>query len=394
MNDIKHYKLKLRLIFIESILTFGAMGFCMPIMTVFWNSIGMDQKLIGLSQMICTLAMLIFDIPMGYMADRFNRKKMNLLGDFGIVITFIIYMSAHNFVTVLVAETLCGIFIAMTNGVDNAFLKFYSDKIDESGELFRKNNAKLSIYQGLSFAFAIIIGMFISKYSIRATIGAVAIPFIIGTILSLFIDDIGAKIESTEKGVIRKFIANIKHILKDEETRWLVFVWSIADNITHAIIWVLTPLLILVGVPVYIVGIGWLLNYITPVIGAIIARKIMNIRFSHKVALPFILVAIGTLPIIINANIFTVWLFALTGIASGFKKTFFMPAIQERVEDNYQTTIVSVVSTVARIVYLPAVYLINYFGDVNPQNALTANLIIFIPLAFIIYLHYNKRSVK
>ena len=127
------YELKLKLIIIESVITYSAFGFCMPIMTVFWNSIGMNQTLIGLSQMMCSIAILVFNIPMGYIADRFNRKKMNIIGDFGIVITFVIYMLAKRFIVVILAETLCGIFVAMTNGVDNSFVKFYCYKIDKTG---------------------------------------------------------------------------------------------------------------------------------------------------------------------------------------------------------------------------------------------------------------------
>ena len=367
MNDNKN-DLKLKLIFIESTLTNSSFGLCMPIMTVFWNSIGMNQTLIGLSQMICTLAMLVFDIPMGYIADKFDRKKLNIIGDFGIIITFLIYMFAHSFIVVVIAETLCGIFTAMTNGVDNAFMKFYSDKIDDTGNLFKKNIAKLSICQSVGFVASILIGMVISKYNLRLAVGSLVVPFIIGTTLSLFIDDIGARIEPKHISTAKEFISNLKYILKGKETRWLVLAWSVMDNITRAIVWVLSPILILIGVPIYIVGIGWLLNNIASIFGSIFAKKIQNIEISKKFALHILLVILGTLPIIITPNIWTVWLFALTGFASGLPKTLFMPVIQEKNKDKYQTTVVSITTTVARLVYLPSVYLINMSEILNHKT--------------------------
>ena len=140
-------KRKLRIVFIESVLSAAGVGLCIPIMTVFWNSVGMDQTLIGISQMMFTVAVLCSDIPMGYIADRYSRKSLNIIGDFGVGLAFIIYAFTRNFWTVVLAETLTGIFFGMTNGVDRSFVKFYSDKIDETGKLFRKNNARLTSYQ-------------------------------------------------------------------------------------------------------------------------------------------------------------------------------------------------------------------------------------------------------
>ena len=39
---------------------------------------------------------------------------------------------------VVAGEILCGLFMAMSGGVDRAFLKIYSDKIDSTGGLFGK----------------------------------------------------------------------------------------------------------------------------------------------------------------------------------------------------------------------------------------------------------------
>ena len=80
----------------------------------------------------------------------------------------------------------------MSSGVDRAFLKIYSDKIDNS-EFFKKKTAELAVWQIISMCLAIVIGMFIAKYDIRLTIFAVAIPFLAAAILALTIKDVGEK---------------------------------------------------------------------------------------------------------------------------------------------------------------------------------------------------------
>jgi len=192
----------------ESMLTYPGVLICIPVITVFWNSVGMDQFLIGVSQMICAATLFLFDVPMGYVADRFSRKALNVIGNFGIAATFIFYALAQNLWMVIVGEILCGLFLAMSSGVDRAFLKIYSDKIDGTGNLFRKKTAQLAIMQIVCMCVAILIGMIIAKYSIRWTIFVVAIPFLIAAVLALMIRDMGEKIIATNTNHFRDMFEN------------------------------------------------------------------------------------------------------------------------------------------------------------------------------------------
>lgn len=82
MKENNIYKSNLKLTLIESVLTSIGAGFSVPIMTVFWNSIGMNQTDIGFVQMIFTIVLVFLDIPMGYIADKTNRKVLNIFTNF------------------------------------------------------------------------------------------------------------------------------------------------------------------------------------------------------------------------------------------------------------------------------------------------------------------------
>ena len=75
----KMYKKNLIKIILETILTSIGAGFSVATITIFWNSIGMDQKAIGFVQMAFTIVICCLDIPMGYLADRCNRKLFPFL---------------------------------------------------------------------------------------------------------------------------------------------------------------------------------------------------------------------------------------------------------------------------------------------------------------------------
>lgn len=368
---------------LESMLTYSGVLICIPIITVFWNSIGMNQLLIGVSQMICAATLFLFDVPMGYVADRFSRKALNVIGDFGIAATFIFYSFAKNFWMVIAGEILCGLFLAMSGGVDRAFLKIYSDRIDSTGELFKKKTAELAVCQVVCMCASIMAGMFIAKYSIRWTIFAVAIPFLVAAVLALMVRDIGERIEAKHKNQFKDMFENFKYVTKNAEIKWLVYSYAIGFEVTHPIIWALTPLLTLGGFPVWLVGIGWLVWYGLAPLGALLAKRTGHWKTSSQILVPFAIVLFASLPVMLAPNLITTLLFSLSGISFGIVSIYIMPKIQAKTEEKYQTTVVSIASTAARLIYIPLVLITNYFGNAAPQYILLATVVIFAPLTLL-----------
>ena len=101
MESKSIYSKNLKLISIETILTSIGSSFSISIINLFWNSIGMTQTDIGFIQMMFTIILVCLDIPMGYLADRFNRKIVNIIGDIGVALTFLFYGFSRNMFMVI-----------------------------------------------------------------------------------------------------------------------------------------------------------------------------------------------------------------------------------------------------------------------------------------------------
>lgn len=390
---------KIKYIMLESFFTAGGLGLSLPILTEFWNGCGMNQELIGLSQMICSIASLILSYPLGYIADKYDRRLLNVLGDLGMSIVFLLYAFCKSFVGVLICEFLAGVFLAMSEGVDSSLLKYYSDKLDKeqnSKDSFQKFNSRMSTNSFISLMLFLVLGMFVAMIDIRLNMALVFVPNIIGTIFGFMVPDIGDRLTNEEgDSSIKTIFKTTKYLTNHPKKIWYLIAVSWANKVTHPVIWVLTPLLIMAGVPTYIVALGWIMNYGAPILGSIFARKFKDSKFSTKFLLPFITVGISSLILIINTNIFTVWLFSLVGFSRGYTKVLLIPELQKGTLDKYQTSLISLLDTVSRIIYIPAVYIINYFGNDNPINSLKVNLIFFIPVALLIYIFirkYDKRE--
>ena len=392
MKQTSIYKKNLNLTIIETILTSIGVGFSVPVITIFWNSIGMNQTDIGFTQMMFTIFLVCLDIPMGYLADRFNRKVLNIIGDIGVALTFLYYAFAQNMYMAICAECLLGVFIAMTNGVDQSFIKFNADKIDSSGKLFKKVNTKIYTYRYIVTFITMLMGGFIAKYSLRLTIGMSFVPYFVGGIIAFFIKDYAKKAESKHKNILKDMYLSVKEIVKYKKIRPYLLAYVVGKEITHPHIWVFTPLMVMCGVPIEIVSLGWVFSQIFQIIGARISEKIIYLKTSTKFLLSVAITFLWMGVLIINTNIFTVWVFVLNGLVQGLIAGSVVTPLQERTKEEYQTSVMSIASTGARLLYIPLVFFINYLGNIKPQLALVGMVAIFIPLSLYVVFQLKKNE--
>lgn len=390
MNEKRIYKRNLNLIVIETILTSIGAGFSVSIINLFWNAIGMNQTDIGFTQMMFTIVIVCLDMPMGYLADRFNRKVLNMIGDIGVAFTFLYYAFAQNMYMAIISECLLGIFMAMTNGVDQAFIKYNADKIEPSGKLFKRINARIYTLRYIVTFIIMIIGGLLSKYSLRLAVGMSFVPYIAGGIVAFFINDYSKKIRKRHSNILQDMCLNFKEIMKDGKTRVYLLAYIVGREITHPHIWIFTPLMIIVGIPIEIVSLGWIFSEVFKIIGAKIAEKIINIKISIKFAMIVAITFFWMSILVIHTNILTIWIFVLNGLVVGLVSGSMITPLQENAKEENQTSIMSIASTGARLLYIPLVYIINYLGNLKLQLAFVGMIIIFIPISFYIIVKLIK----
>lgn len=368
---------------IEMIVTGTLMA--MPIMVPFYHSIGMDQGQIGLSQSIFTAALLVLNVPTGWIADRFNRKWSNTFGDLGCALALLFYAQATCFADVIVAEIVFGIAAAFSQGADSALLKAHTCTIDRSGALFLKQNALLETWRPIAQVIALVIGGVVGATDLRLAIAISAIPYGIGCALSLFVKEEGERLISQHRNPLRDMARVARESVgTDPRLRWLIAAYAIGREVTHVMIWALTPLLILAGVPLGIVAVGWVLNSLSVALGAHTAH-----RWAHplsdwqKFALPVGAVTISLIVMSLHLSLVTVWVYAVLGIAQGWSAATLMPLVQAKAPASSQATIVSIAKSASQLLYIPLVWVIGIAGEVDIRLTMVATLVVFVPLAAI-----------
>ena len=94
----------------------------MPIVVPFYESNGLTMKDIMILQAVYSIAIVILEIPSGYLADVIGRRKTLIIGAMFGTIGFATYSFSFGFMGFLVAEIILGIGQSCISGADSAML--------------------------------------------------------------------------------------------------------------------------------------------------------------------------------------------------------------------------------------------------------------------------------
>ncbi len=125
---------------------------------LFWRSIGMDLQQILLLQAIYAVVLALLEVPSGYIADVFGRRKTVIASSILQTVGGTCYLFAHGFGMCLVAELFWALADSMNSGADEAMIQ---DSLLEEGK--GRYWEKVKIVGGCAFKcgstfFALLVG--------------------------------------------------------------------------------------------------------------------------------------------------------------------------------------------------------------------------------------------
>lgn len=177
----------------------------------------------------------------------------------------------------------------------------------------------------------------------------------------------------------------------DKRLKWLIIAFAVAREITHPMIWALTPLLLLAGVPVTLIGLGWAMNAAMVTAGAIIAGYVLkdgrtvSEHFTEwqRFALPTGLVIVSLVVMSVHLSSWTIWLYACLGLAQGWTASVMLPMISAHARADVQATVSSVALSTSQLLYIPLVVVINAVGVSDVRLTMVATVVLFVPLVIL-----------
>ena len=243
---------------LHGITLFQGILFAVPIMVLFWQSHGLTMYEVMLLQSLFALAIVIFEVPTGYFADRMTRKMSLILGWFLLALGYGIYGLSETFSSFLIAELTLALGLSFLSGAQSAFLYetlLALSREDEHTKILGHNE----FLRYISLATSQIVWGFMAVYFSYNLLLLTSVPFLfVGFILTLTLSEPKISARETERHVssVESFLSVIReHFHPSGKLLRIIVISSLILGLTQAVLWLYQPYFTFTDVPVYYFGI-------------------------------------------------------------------------------------------------------------------------------------------
>jgi MFS family permease len=322
---------------------------------LFLSSIGIDAVGVGIITVVCISLNLLLDIPSGMLADKWSRKGMLVVSAVAIGSCDMVLGSSNTLTTYLLGAMLYSLYVVSTSGTYQAITY---DSLHELGQ--EKSYSKV---QGSAYALFlcgagvanIASGFVAARFGYRVPYYMSVIPSILNILVILsMVEPMFHKPKNKEKFLKQLGIAS-KTILSIRLLRTLTIITSAMGMIEifkadfgqlYFLRYVTKPELL---------GILWAIYAFTWAIGGYVAH-----RFKNRLNL---VVLLSTLPIIAMGFVDSwvgIILFNMQAVAGAVLSNQIETRIQDQTPSHLRASVVSVLSSSARLIEIPASLALGY----------------------------------
>lgn len=379
----------------ESVLVYG--NATIPLLPLFYYSLGLTQTHLGVAEVLSTLFWLIFAVPTSWVADRFSRKVCNVVGNVIAGCSFFVLANATTFRDILIACVLLGIGNTCSQGADVALLHKCCQDLRRS--FAREISFQRAISCWVAIGLVVIVGI-LAAYNLKMALMSAGVPFVVAAGAVFFVKEesrhrVDKLPSNTLYAGVRAALIDMRdtarYCFTHQRLRWLISTRIVMITLTGSIGWLGTPLAIQAGLPKEFVTAAWILFIAAMSLGSWIYRYALD-RWSvpTRILLPA-WIALGAMLILgFSATIWTVWLFGVLGICRGWHLGVFTPLIQEEIPDDIRATVTSISDSLNLICYMGCVLLINWAASMGTQWAFIANCAALLPFVLIVTLGMRR----
>lgn len=344
---------------------FRNLAFFLPIIVLFWQQNGLSMTEIMLLQSVFAVSIVLLEVPTGYFADIFGRKKSLVYSGFFLFFAVVAYAIGMNFYHFLIAEVLWAFGLSLISGSDSALM------YDTLKDLKREDEYKKiwghSVFLLLTaIAVANILGGFIGKIDFRWTF-YVMLPFLALLIpLSLSMHEPKRHKLIFQRGYLWELFKIIKYsLLQNKKLRWLMLYAGIAYAFNQSALWFYQPYFSLSGLDIVHFGFIFASFQIVAAITSKYSYKIEE-KLGEKYSLILLIVLIGT-SYILMSNF--VYLFSFTfaflhQFVRGFSKVVITDYINKLTKSEIRATILSAKNMIGQLIYAIIIPIAGWIADV------------------------------
>ena len=322
----------------------------MPIITIFFQSRGLSLTEIMILQVVFSVAVVILEVPSGYLADLFKRKTLLSWGALFATIGYVSYALAYDFWSILWAELALAISASFISGSDSALL-YESLLAIRKEKSYAKWQGRIFAFTRVSESVAALLGGFLTVVSITAPFWF-QVPFLASAFfVSLFIVEPPRQQKRLKANPFKEMWQLTVYALhKQQKLKWLIMTYALLSTSSIIFVWLAQPYFKQIGVPILYFGLIWAALNMLSAISSSMAYKVEKLFGLRKTMILLMLMPIVAYVgvAVFDSSLLGLVFVPLFWLLWGFQETVLKDYAQQQIESSVRATLLSVKSFAAR----------------------------------------------
>jgi MFS family permease len=375
----------------NNIRTIYLMGFChsfmvvIPVFVPLLQGYGLSMSQVLQTQAIFALTIALCEVPSGYIADLWGRRRAILLGSALNALGFFSLLWADSFVDFLLYEVILGVGFSLLSGADLALLydtEIYLQERDLPGGAGPgKSLSRLISVEAAASGIAGIVASVLLLWSLDGVVVVQAFTGFLPLLLGLTLVEVPRPASTVSHRDNARQIVELL-LFGKPVVLWTAFAIAVFGLLAIYVFWIYQKYWELQGVPLAWYGYIWAAFALTVSVAA---------RFSDTlerlVGTRTLLCTIAVLPLLglLGMAFGSGWLGVLFGFAiqasRGISMSLFYEALNRRVPGDFRATVNSLVSLGVRAIFIVTGPVLGYTLDsLGVTTTLVALAALFTPL--------------
>lgn len=360
-----------------------------PVFVPLLQGHGLSMNQVLQTQALFALTIALFEVPSGYIADLWGRRRAILLGATFFAVGFLCLLQADSFMDFLLYEIILGLGYSMISGADLALLYdtevYLQERKLPGGVGAGKSLSRLISVEAAASGIAGIFASILLLWSLNAVVLVQAALGLIPFFLAFALVEVPRPAtEATHRGNARSIMELL--LFGRPVVLWTALAIAVFGLLAVYVFWVYQKYWEFQGVPIDWYGYIWAAFALTVSVSARYASALEQ-RFGTR----RLLYLIGALPLLglLGMALGAGWIGVLFGFAlqvsRGLSMSLFYEALNRRVPGSFRATVNSLVSLIVRVIFIGTGPLLGYALDsVGVNTTLLLLLAIFTPVIAVV----------
>ena len=346
-----------------------------PTIVLFWQSHGMNMTQVMELQALFAIAIVLLEVPSGYVADVIGRRKTLIFAACANSCAIIVYSQGHGFLHFLIAELLFATGFSLISGADAAMIY---DTLAALGEEthYQKYYGRIVFYTLCSIAVASVIGGWLSAFSLRLPFYATIPFFLMAVLIAMTLREPPRKQLSATQGYWQELARILRHVfVENAQLRWLIIYGGVLIGVNNAAVWLYQPYFQHTGMPLAYFGVAFASYQVVASLSSKYAYKIER-RIGANASLISFTCCIATGYLLMGGIIgqFSFMLAFFHQFVRGFSQIVMTDYVNHYTESDVRATVLSAKNLLIRLSYaiiiLPAGKIADLTTVVDALNVL------------------------